>query len=889
MVGRILSHYRIVEKLGEGGMGEVYKAFDTQLERAVAIKVLPPGKVADAARRQRFVQEAKAASALSHPNIITIHEIRSGSEADFIVMEYVEGRTLDRIIRPEGIPQAEVLKYAIQISDALTKAHTNGIVHRDLKPSNVMVTDGGRVKVLDFGLAKVMEQGESSPEGTTVTARQLTEEGTVMGTAAYMSPEQAEGRTLDGRSDIFSFGTVLYEMLTGRRPFKGDSTVSVLAQILKVEPTPPAQLVPRISPDLEKIVLRCLRKDPARRFQTMADLKVALEDAQESDWARQPRATRVWLRWAWAALLPVLLAAAVFAWRAWRKPETAEPLQATPLTTQPGVHRYPSFSPEGTHVAFTWDGPKQDNQDIYVHQIGAGAPLRLTNDPGNDYNPVWSPDGRWIAFLRSRTGSGKSELRLIPPLGGPERHVTDIRAGEVFVTAPYLTWCPDSTCLVVSDSPGDRKPVALFLISLENGEKTQLTRPEPPASGDAHPAVSPDGRWLVFRRGASGIFSGELHMLSLATRPAARGESRRLTPATLDANHPTWSPGSEEILFSAKGSLWRLNVLSGAAPARLPFVGEDGIMPAVSRPQPGRPSRLVYVRSFEDMNIWRLDTPAQGAPAPSQPFVAIHSTRREGMPQLSPDGRRVAFFSDRTGPGGIWVADLDGGNALQIAAMDAFGTGYPHWSPDGRLIVFHSSRGGQGDVYVVPATGGKPRNLTAHPALDSFPSFSRDGRWIYFTSNRSGESRVWKVPAAGGDALQVTNSVGYMPAESPDGAYLYYMESVFSPGPLWREPRSGGSPFKLLDGVVLGNYVVLERGVYFIDRPSGKEGIYRVDQPSGETRLQFFDFATRRSTTVARNLGHVDTPLTATADGRTILYSRVDSPVNDLMLVEGFR
>ena len=212
-------------------------------------------------------------------------------------------------------------------------------------------------------------------------------------------------------------------------------------------------------------------------------------------------------RWAWAALLPVLLVAGFFAWRAWRAPESTEPLRAVPLTTLPGVQRYPSFSPDGNHVAFTWTGPKQDNPDIYVQQIGAGSPLRLTTDPSNDYNPVWSPDGRWIAFLRRQWEAGKSELRLIPPLGGPERKLAEIRVREVFVTPPYLAWCPDSNCLVVTDSPGEGKPAALFVVSLETGEKRQLTHPQPPATGDTNPAVSPDGSWLVFRRNASGPYT----------------------------------------------------------------------------------------------------------------------------------------------------------------------------------------------------------------------------------------------------------------------------------------------------------------------------------------------------------------------------------------------
>src|SRR5436190_547136 len=455
MIGQTLDHYRIESKLGEGGMGVVYKARDTHLDRLVAIKVLPADKVAEPSRRERFVYEAKAASALNHANIVTIHDIRSSDSMDFIVMEYVEGKTLDNLIPAKGLRPADVLRYAVQIADAMAKAHGAGILHRDLKPSNIIVTDEGRVKILDFGLAKLLDTDDSSPEGTTLTARPITQQGTVLGTVAYMSPEQAEGRKVDARSDIFSFGSVLYEMVTGRKPFAGDSRLSLLSKIVSEDPAAPSQLAASIPPDLEKIILHCLRRDPARRYQDMADVKVALEDVEEESASGQHavaarRSSR--RRWAWAVLLPVMAAAAFFAWHAWRAPQREEPLRAVALTTFSGAELYPSLSPDGNHVAFTWNGPNQDNPDIYVQQIGSGSPLRLTTDPRADYNPVWSPFGPWIAFLRSQSSgfffhSGRSELRLIPPLGGPDRKLAEIRIRETAVRLPqFVAWCPDSNC-----------------------------------------------------------------------------------------------------------------------------------------------------------------------------------------------------------------------------------------------------------------------------------------------------------------------------------------------------------------------------------------------------------------------------------------------------------
>ena len=879
-MNRRLLHYEILAEIGRGGMGVVYQARDTRLDRMVAVKLLPADKVADPERKQRFIQEAKAASALNHPSIVTIHEINADDGVDFIVMEYIEGKTLDALIPSKGMRAAQALKIAVQIADALAKAHGAGIVHRDLKPSNVMVSEEGRVKILDFGLAKLAE-AESSPEGVTVTEQPITEEGTVLGTVAYMSPEQAEGRKLDARSDIFSFGSVLYEMVTGRKPFSGDSRLALLTKILNEDPRPPSQLAASIPTDLEKIILHCLRKDPARRFQHMADLKVALEDVELDSASGQQAVTAAapsrW-RWAWAGLLPVLLLAGFFGWQRWNPPPS-EPLRAVALTTFPGAERYPSFAPDGNHVAFTWTGPKQDNPDIYVQMIGSGSPLRLTTDPRSDFNPVWSPDGRWIAFLRRHSETDKSELLLIPPLGGPERKLAEIRVREIYSGLQDLTWCawcPDSNCLVATDSLGEGKPDALFVISLETREKRQLTNPQTTVLGDTNPAVSADGRSLVFRRNVA-VGATALYCLPLRKGLVSGGDPWRLTLATLNAHYPAWMPDDKEILFSARGSLWRLAVPGEDLPKRLPFVGDDGVMPVVSRPQPGRSPRMVYVRSFEDQNIWRVETPAPGVPASSPPAIAISSTRWDHSPQFSPDGRHVAFESNRSGDMEIWIADPDGANAVQLTSLGAPITGTPRWSPDGQLLAFTSNLEGQFEIYVVPAAGGKPRLITSHPANDHFPSFSRDGHSIYFGSNRLGEFQIWKIPASGGEAIRVTPNVGHVAFEAPDGTHLYYTQTGDAASALWRLRTSGGQPVKVLEGVVWRAFVVLERGIYYID------------QPSGEARLQFFDFAKGRSTTVARNLGDIRPVLTATPDGRTILYSRVDTRVDDLMLVENFR
>ena len=884
MIGQTLDRYRIESKLGEGGMGVVYKARDTHLGRDVAIKVLPSDKVSDPERKQRFVQEAQAASALNHPNIITVHDIRSDSGVDFIVMEHVDGKTLEQIIatKSPGIPH--LLRCAVQIADALARAHEAGIVHRDLKPSNIMVTNGGRVKVLDFGLAKLLDPADRAAEARTQTSP-VTDAGLVVGTAAYMSPEQADGRKVDARTDIFSFGAVLYEMITGRRAFAGNSSLSILAKILNEDPAPPRTLDATISPELERTILRCLRKDPARRFQTMADLKVALDDLVADSVTAQPaiagaraRAPRRW-RWAVAALMAIV-AGGYFAWLSFRSaaPDVA-PLRAVPLVALPGGVRTPTFSPDGDRVAFTWTGPKQDNADVYVQQIGAGTPLRLTSDAATDYSPAWSPDGRAIAFLRSQPGSARHELRLIPPLGGPERKLAEIQP-RGFLRSVTLAWCPDSRCIVLTDSTttDGMKPDALFVVSVDSGEKRQLTTPRPPVLADTDPRVSPDGRWLVFRRDVA-PFSGQLQLVQLGPGPTVAGDPRSLTPILLTAYGPDWI-SSREIIFWGKSQLWRMDVVRGGRPERLPFVGEDGMMPAIARAQHGREARLAYVRSFGDINIWRLEMPAPGVAASPTAAVAIASTRLEAIAHLSSDAQKVVFISNRSGESEVWTADSSGGNAVQLTSLGA-NPGFPRWSHDGKTIAFHCNAEDHpnGAVYVVPADGGQPRRLTTNQSTDVFPSFSRDGKWIYFSSTRTGTPFIWRMPVSGGEAVRISPTPGMLAIESYDGVHLYYVESTQSdaPGTLWRLPREGGAPTRLVDGALSTSFEVVDRGIYYMDRGSG------------ETRLRYFDFATRQSTLVTANPAIVSAGLTASRDGRTILYSRVDSSVNDLMLVEHFR
>ena len=445
-----------------------------------------------------------------------------------------------------------------------------------------------------------------------------------------------------------------------------------------------------------------------------------------------------------------------------------------------------------------------------------------------------------------------------------------------------LTWCPDSTCVVVTDSPGDQQWDALFAVSVDTGEKRQLTRPD--QAVDVDPAVSPDGRSLVFLRRDPTSFSSVLYRLPLGERMAP-GEPVRLTGA-LRGGKPVWMPDGREILFTSRRALWRLDALQGGTPARVPSV-EDSYDVAVSRTADGR-QRLVYTRGVVDGNVWRIDIPAQGRRLRHRPGNRLHEGRRHcrSVAGRAAAGLRVRSFRRR--------ADLDrerdGTNPLQLT-YEEFVAGYsfPRWSPGGDVIVFDNAVDGPRSLFVVPARGGRPRRLTSHLPNSALPRFSPDGRWIYFAMTDKRGPRIWKMRSEGGGAVQVTPNPGSVSVESPDGRYLYYTETTERPSALWRLPLAGGPPVKLLDGVVRGAFALVDAGIYYLDRPLLDQGAFVFDRPNTETRLRYFDFATRQSTTVVGNLGAVSFGLTASPDGGTVFFSRLDSVFDELMLMDDFR
>jgi Tol biopolymer transport system component len=906
-------------------MGEVYLAEDTRLDRKVALKLLPDQFTSDQSRLRRFVQEAKAASSLNHPSIITIHEIGLSDGAYFIATELIDGLTLRQQLSSGPMRLLAALDVAIQVASALTAAHAAGIIHRDIKPENIMLRRDGYVKVLDFGLAKLTESPppSTSTEAPTV-ARFESDPGTILGTALYMSPEQARGLKMDARTDIFSLGVVIYELVTGNAPFGGDTMIDVLAAIIDKEPRPLSIHLPAAPAELQRIVTKALRKDRDERYQTVKDLLIDLKglkqdlelearqalssqtassgsgnearssgdratmaaqaaNVTDAAVARTTSSAEVIIseirRHKLGALLILTTLIAVIAGMAFglykligqNKPETAAtPVRTRPFTTFPGSEDQAAFSPDGKQIAFAWSGERGDNQDIYTKLIDVGTPLRLTTDPAPEYSPAWSPDGRFVAFLRQTSKS--SGVYLIPSLGGPERRLSETFPKPATFIEHSLDYSPDGKFLAILDKGSQQEPFSIFLLSVDTGEKRRLTEPPAGTLGDSAPAFSPDSKSLAFVRAVSaGVF--DIYLI-----PVVGGEPRRITFDNTQVKSLAWTSDGREIVFTSwRGgsisNLWRIPA-AGGRPEQVVGVGQRVFSPSISR----QGNMLAYTQSLDDMNIWRLEVPGQGGRT-GPPTRLISSTQWEVGPAYSPDGKRIVFASDRTGSWELWVTDSEGSNPIQLTSSFA---GSPRWSPDGRQIAFDARPEDNYDIYVISAEGGSPRRLTAEPSEDVVPSWSRDGRWIYFSSSRSGSNQIWKMPAEGGEAVQVTRQGGFEGSESPDGKFLYYAKRN-APG-LWRIPTEGGEETPVLDLHKAGYWrywALTDQGIYFAT----------AETPSRPV-IEFFSFATGQVTQISA----LEKPIiewfpgfAVSPDGRWILCAQLDQSGSDIILVENFR
>jgi len=579
---------------------------------------------------------------------------------------------------------------------------------------------------------------------------------------------------------------------------------------------------------------------------------------------------------AWAAIGVVVLAVvwAVLPWH--REASMSLSSSAVPLTAFRGQEIHPAPSPDASQVAFVWNGPKQDNFDIYTMRLGSDKPSRLTVDPAHDLGPAWSPDGNTIAFIRQLNAS-RGELLLIPASGGPERKIATITDDE-FIESPgrlvSLTWSPDGSAIAASHRrPGDASE-RIYLFS-RTGEMRPLTSPPAPLS-DHTPAISSDGRVLAFTR-LTGFSAAEIYTVSLDSHLHVAGDAHRITSSNRWCINPVWVPGKDRILYLEAEEPAAHTALKITAPSSRSTVGLTVMLNDEPRDITAGSHELVYSNVRSDTNIWRARIPAAGE-APSIPERFISSTRLDGKPSYSPDGSKIAFTSSRSGTQEIWVSDADGSNLFRMTNFGGPLVGYANWSPDGQWLIFHARPEAQVDLFLMPAAGGPVKRLTTDPADDTLPSFTHDGRSIYFSSARSGQPEIWRMPAGGGRAVQVTTSGGFRPFESADGQRIFYV--TLDASRIQSVPAKGGPVSD-----VTGPLHMYPSGVAVTS-----EGIYYGAPPhSGDQRyIRFFSFATRTSKPVAVTNRPFELGLTVSPREPYILFDQVDDLDRDLMLLRNF-
>jgi Tol biopolymer transport system component len=856
--GTQLGPYTLEALLGTGGMGVVYKGIDTRLHRSVAVKILPPDRFANPTPRQRFLQEACTASALQHPGIVTVFDIGTSGGIEYFVQEFVPGIPLDQVLSQGRLEPNIAIDYARQVAEALAAAHKAGIVHRDIKPANLMITPDNRVKVLDFGLATYQEITNQQEKRIA-----LTQAGTILGTVGYMSPEQAEGYRVDARADVFSLGVVLYEMLSGRRPFDRPSRSATLQAIVH-EPAPP------LNPEWDRILSKAMAKEPRGRYSDAADFAFDLERlvqhshphaltrARESEGKKRPTARTI-------SVALVLLGSGIFisVWLLRRPETTSVPLTPMPLTAAQGWEQYAAFSPDGSQIVYSWKQTGKDSKPhLFVRMVDSGKPVQLTASPGSDYVPKWSPDGRSIAFVRA-TGQ-TTRLYSIAPVGGIERKLAD---GHFNGT---IAWSPDSKVLATTETnPKNDQASSLYLLSTETGQRFQIPNPTNPKATDVDPVFSPDGHRLLFTR-CDGPFYCGLYLLDVAADYHPAGPARLLRQEGSSIYGSAWTPDGKDIVYALSSDggfsphLTRVHLSNITRPERLAYAGDRCSMPAIAP----RGNRLAYTQDLTDVDIVQLQVG-------TLPRSFLSSTRFEITPQYSPDGKHVAFASNRSGVMQIWVSDQDGGNLMQLTASDRLSV-TPLWSPDGRFIAFdrHLKEGWR--IFVMPSEGGPVRRLTSDEEHENMPSWSRDGKWIYYSSNRTGRSEIWKARSGGGKGTQVTRGGGFTAFESMDGRLLFYVKSEDSG--LWSIPVTGGPEKLLLASVIQRAFAVTADGIYYVPKPES-EGLMLVN---------FHDFATGKERKMARVTQDIYGGLTVSPDGKNILVPVVSRSGSNLMVVENF-
>jgi Tol biopolymer transport system component len=865
--GARLGPYEILAALGAGGMGEVYRARDSRLGREVAIKILPARLASAPGFRERFAREARAISSVEHPHICPLYDVGTDGDVDYLVMQYIDGETLAQRIRRGSIPAPQAIALAQQLAAGLEAAHERGILHRDLKPSNIKLTPDGKVKILDFGLAKTLT--EATPEDAATTsataAMPLTKSGIIVGTAGYMSPEQTLGGTVDRRSDIWAFGCVLFEMLSGRPAFDAESVTQLLAAVVGKDPdwaALPATTPPRV----RDLLRRCLRKDPTRRVRDIGDVRLELEDADSGEAEASAVERTVPARrgsavvaWSIAGVLAVA-AAGLLLTRLPARRGGGPAMRFSAVTNLSGVEAQPALSPDGRSVAFV---SNRDGQwDIYVGLVGGGSLVRITNDPNVEMRPRWSPDGARLLYARLNE-TGLYDLWVAPALGGAARRLV--------LNATYPTWSPDGRSIAYGAGG------VIWLCDASGEHPRAITSPEAPLS-HVEPAFSHDARRLAFVVRSSGPY-GELAILDLGTRSV-----KTITRDGALAWSPVWSPDDRFIYFaSSRGgttNVWKIPSASGEPEQITAGQGADS---DIDLSADGK--RLVFSTFRINLNL--AEVSLEPASLGRKKWLTSDAARGELGPRYSPDGRRIAYFSNRGGAEreAIWVMDEDGANPTELVEDDYVNV-FPRWTADGQQLVFvsreHTSLRGR-EFRRISVSGGAPEALSIKLFMDR-GDLARDGRLIYQTSPDSGEVYDPRT--------RQRQSIGELagdPLWSRDGRTFAYVVSPKAGKPsdagLWIGTTNGARRQIFQGWVVSFAWAGAQSMLVMQGRPDFKGVLWRVDS-EGRRSVVLSGVGLYRS---ELDLGVSSIRFDVHPDGRRIAIETLESLEADIGMIDNVR
>ncbi|MGI8785126.1 MAG: protein kinase domain-containing protein [Acidobacteriota bacterium] len=891
MIGTTILHYRVLEKLGGGGMGVVYKAEDTKLGRLVALKFLPEELSRDAHAVERFQREARAASALNHPNICTIYDIDEHQGQHFIAMELLEGQTLKHRIGSKPFHTDELLELGIQITDALDAAHSKGIVHRDIKPHNIFITDRRQAKVLDFGLAKLATSPKRAPEAlvsalpTVEPGEFLTSPGSILGTVAYMSPEQVRGEELDARTDLFSFGIVLYEMATGHQAFSGATSGVIFDAILNRAPVAPVRINPEVPSKLEEIISKALEKNRELRCQSAAELNADLKrlrrEIESSAVARtpdiMPQPRRRWAPlWTLVSILAVLgigyFLSHQFSGNSAHSLTSAKLVQ---LTTTEGLHEFPAWTPDGNRIAYSQEinGFKK----VFVKPL-QGEPQQLTFGNSDDIQSRWTPDGQGILFVRSNQPRGKLEPGdVFGQYDGGDVWRKDLASGkeEKFLDNAFdPSFSPDGRVIAVDASwAGPRR---IWVVDAQGHNPQQITSDSSEAVGHLKPNWSPDGKNVVFQNLERTKFS--IKVVNVATRAITT-----LTDGRFHDLNPVWSGSEKYIYFSSdRGgglNIWRIGVSGTGQPTGALQQVTMGSGQDVQLAMSASGKQLAFSIMRQNADLWRLPvSPHSGLPT-GNPEEVLASTREDSRGAWSPDGTQIAFNSDRSGEMNIYVHSLLDSSNRQITNGPG-GDFQPQWSPDGKRLVFFSSRAGNANIWLVNLATNSLKQLTSDPALDINPFFSPDGANITFQSDRSGRLEVWVMNSDGSLQRQLAKIgvAGHFLRWSRDGEDVIFRCPCGGKPQTYQVSLKGGNPVSLNSEIVGGSHMSFSPPYTLIMDVVGHKTLWVSPATAGKP-VKVYEFPDSES--------RIDYPAWS-PDGKWVLFDHFRPRGGDIWAIENF-